>query len=237
MTQTIVLENQSHLVSDADLQSYIPAWSVQLNEHLRAFWPGLPVFALQIGTVEAAKSSGAWGAYFQDGIPVAGDLGYHDVETGLPILRIDCKGAHDYGYSVSEVASHEFCEAAVDPFVRNIVRGPWGQVLAEVCDAFVVPGMTYNIGAIELSNFATSAYFGVAAAPRLDMKGLLKPDQLFPYLPAGGYALTIPQGQNAWTTLRGSAADLAPEHAAAADYRAAHSERLSAMLNRGAPKW
>ena len=231
MTQTIVLENQSQITSTATLQSYVPAWLTFLNSHVRAFWTSIPVFALEFGTVEQALKGGAWGAYFQDGIPIKSDLGYHDVETGLPVMRIDCQAARDDGYSVSEIGAHELGEAAVDPFIENTVRGSWGLALAEICDLFIMPGMTYTEGGVELPNFTTQAFWGIGPAARLDMKGLLKPNQVFPYLPPGGYAMVVPPGAAAWS-MTNSTAELKPQELIVAQHRSQESARCAVLLKR-----
>ncbi|MDE2096266.1 MAG: hypothetical protein KGL39_03405 [Patescibacteria group bacterium] len=234
VTQVFVLENRSALVSDAMIASYIPAWTTQLNDHLRAFWRSIPDFSITTGTVEQALTGGAWGVYFEDGISAKGDLGYHDIESGMPVLRIDCQAAQTYGYSVSEIGGHEFCETAVDPFVRNISRGPWGLALAEVCDLFVLPNTTYHIGGVEVPNFTTPAFWGLGSAPRLDMRGLLAPGQVFPYLPPGAYATVMAPGASAWSTLPNVNAELTPAELALVRHRSKESARCAVLCHQGA---
>jgi hypothetical protein len=227
--QTIVLENRSSKLSDADLDTYIQAWSFQLNEQLRWGWPDLPQFQLLSGTV----TRGVWGVVFQDGIPIKTDMGYHDKETGSPIAYVDVAGTLADGYTVSEVGSHELCEMAVDPDVTNYVTGPWGTALAETCDPFIMPWMTYKIEAIEVANFTTRKFWGLGECDRLDMKGMLNPSQVFPYLPDGGYAMVQPPG-GVWG-LRPAAFlthAVTNAQADAARRRAATSARCQAVLGR-----
>jgi hypothetical protein len=216
---SIVLENRSAQLSLASLTSYQAAWTVMLNQHLRWGWPALPEFSLQIGTTGAPST---YGVIFQDGIAVAGDMGYHDEETGLPIAHVDVAGTLADGYTVSDVGGHELAEMAVDPAVTNIVRGAWGQALAECCDSFIMPGMTYNYGGIELPNFTTQAYWGLGACSRLDMRGLLTTGQLFPYLPEGGYATVMGPGASAWAMTHGAFVPETP-----ADVRLAATRRMT----------
>jgi len=190
------------------------------------------VFALSIGII---AGSGQRGVYFQDGIPIKSDLGYHDIETGLPIARVDCLAAKNDNYAVSEITGHELCEMAVDPDVTNIITGSWGETLVEICDLFIMPGMTYHIGGIEVPNFTTQAFWGIGPAVRLDMKGSLQPGQVYPYLPPAAYVMNKPPGATAWK-MGFSTAEVAPEHQQMAANRAAQSARCQVLLNRQSPR-
>lgn len=195
MTQIIVIQNSSKLLSDEALSPILAAIRIQLNEHVRAFWPTLDVVDLQAGLYAPAR--GVWGAILQDGSPIPADLGYHDKESGEPVARIDVQASLRINYSVSSVLSHELCEMYVDPYVSNTVSGPWGDALAEICDPFIMPYMDYRIGEVDVANFTTDAYWQKGDASRLDMKGMLNPSQIFPYMPEGGYAMVRPPG-GAW---------------------------------------
>jgi hypothetical protein len=196
MTQLFIVKNTSALITDVQIQAFIPDWKIQLNDHLRGFWRNLPMYDIQIG--EPGSVQGAWNVFFQDGLEIKTDLGYHDVESGLPVIRIDAQAAKQYGYEVSEVGSHELCEAAVDPNETSFATGPWGTLLAETCDPFIMPWMPYKINNTTVANFVTPKYYGMGDSSRLDMKGMLTMDQVYPYAPPGAYFTIMPPGTTQW---------------------------------------
>ena len=227
MTTTVILENQSAITTDADLDSFIPAWMTFLNDHVRAFWPDIGYFSLMRGTYTPGDR---WGMIFQDGIPIKTDLGYHDVESGMPVLRIDCAAARDDGYTVSEIGGHELGEAAVDPLCHTYAAGAWGTALVEICDMFIMPGMSYNINGVEVPNFSTPSFWHKGVAARLDMKGQLT--AAFPTLPRGAYSMIIPPGQNAWQMSYATAPGMPKEEYALMQNRALRSARCNHVMTR-----
>lgn len=230
MTISIVCENQSAILADSDLDRYMAAWTIQLNQHLAAFWPAVDhYYSLYRGI---AAGSGQRAMIFQDGIPVKSDLGYHDVESGQVTMRIDCAAARDDGYQVSEIGSHELCEQAVDAQCQTYSDGAWGRALVEVCDMFIMPGMTYNINGVEVANFTTPSFWHLGPAARLDMKGQLTAP--FPTVPQGAYTMIIPPGLNAWKMTFATAPEMPPALRTLMLSRAGRSARVQHVINREA---
>jgi hypothetical protein len=198
MTQTIIIENQSKLVAQADLDRYVSALMVQLNEHIQPFWQpvdsSIGYFSLQYGT---AFNSGQWGLIIQDGLDIKSDLGYHD-DKGFPCARVDAQGAQSDGTAISDLMSHELNEMACDPYVQRLISGPWGKALCEVSDPFLMPQQSYDINGVRMANFTTPEYWGLGKSGRLDMKGILQPGQAFPYMPDGGYSMILPPDGGPW---------------------------------------
>lgn len=229
MTQVVVIENRSQYVAASSVAGWLPSLTVYLNEHVRSFWTDAPVFELTVGT----PTAGTWPAYLEDG-STQPDLGYHDVETGYPTIHVDVTLCMQYNIAVTDAFSHELAEAAADPQCTRFVDGAWGRALAEICDPFVLPQYTYAIDGVTVANFVSPAFYGLGASPRLDMKGVLQPGQVFPYLPEGGCAMVAAPGQR--FALTSSPAMLPPGLLQLALARREASRRCRYMSQSAAPQ-
>lgn len=187
--------NGALTLSDADAASIVAALNLQVPD-LKAAWPTLPVITNVVATVNTVPS-GALKAYFLANADVAGALGYHDVDPqGDPYIRVFTETVLSNGgsalsgsVSISVCASHEMCEAAVDPKCTATATSPTGHSWAlETADP--VESNFYTVTTplgivVAVSDFVYPAFFQNSPGP-YDKLGILKaPFSIAP----GGYAI------------------------------------------------
>ncbi len=87
----IAIINESKVITDAEVQAMIPAFSTQWNRDLAPVWAlSAAHFAWQDKTKQPAK--GSWWVVFLDDSDQANALAYHDVtDDGLPISKVFVK--------------------------------------------------------------------------------------------------------------------------------------------------
>jgi hypothetical protein len=177
---TIAARNDSSL-STSEVDKICRALSIQGTHHIAKAW-GLAHVSVQ----QRSRRAADWHLYFMEHSDQEGALGYHDEETGLPILKVfvaDCERA---GIAPSACASHELAEALVDPWLRRSEQDPKGRFWAcEVGDP--VQSSTYEVfevPGVVLQNFVYPAWFGEAPG-QLDHLALIKEPL---EVPEGGYA-------------------------------------------------
>lgn len=149
---------------------------------------------------------GNWGMVFIDDPDVAGALGYHDLtKDGLPLSKIFVKTTRDNGEEVSVTASHELCEALIDPGVQMIAQNLKNGVMYayEVADA--VEAEDFLVEGIPMTNFQYPAWFESFRKPnsvKFDHLGTCKK----PFeLRKGGYMSVVDHDGN-WSQIFGSKA-------------------------------
>jgi hypothetical protein len=182
----IVVFNDSTVVTDAAIQAMIPALVTQWNRDLAPAW-GLEAMEMPFIAKGAPIPAGAWQCYFLDDADTQGALADHSVTAGgLPLLKIFCKPTIADGASLSVAASHEMCEAAVDPGINMAAQDLTGRFVAyENCDPTEDDRYGYEIDGVLVSDFVLPSWFGYenSAAPFDFMKHCTAPFQVL----AAGY--------------------------------------------------
>jgi len=188
--QHITFINHSTQVTPAQFQACVAVLQVQVD---RDFAPVWGVYA----TVDALP--GGWPISILDASDVPGALGYHDVDpTGTPFGRVFVETSQLQSVSWQSVASHELLELLADPFVFGAAPGPGGTFWAlEVGDP--VEDVRYTINGIEVSDFATPAWFsGIPSAGPFDAQHAVQAAHQITF---GGYASVFQNG--AWAQIPG----------------------------------
>jgi hypothetical protein len=204
----IVIVNRCTVLSDAAIQTVIPALQAQVSEEWSREWPGRGA-ALHFAGLNAAVPKGMWPLYILDTTDVPGAGGYHDDDGGLPQGKVFAADAMHYGEAWTVDTSHELLEMLGDPDVNAILRIPhtrW-RCFQEVCDAVEADQYGYHKVSrwphILLSDFCLPAYF-TGQGTKFDVMGHLT--QPAPALLPGGYlGIELPNGQ--WTQITARHAD------------------------------
>lgn len=209
---TISVIRETDLLTDAQVAAYVAAQNVQIRRDFAPDWG-------KTAKCVVGKKRGAWPLYLRDHSDIAGALGYHTIDDGVPegyvFVADDIK--HGVGWSVT--ASHEVLEMIGDP-TANLVR-PYldgASVAFEACDPCQADSLGYEINGVKLSAFVRMAWFTGKVKPKYaktpyDSSGTIKaPLSLAP----GGYIAVYKNGQ--WTNHTAMTVD--------GEYsRAANSER------------
>lgn len=198
---SICVQNESSVLTDAEVQDALPALQYQANYHFRPFWDaGCRLHWLDKGQ---PAPSGMWLLSILDDSDQAGALGYHDVtDEELPLLKVFAKTDKDYGLSWTVTTSHELLEALADPdIVRALQVSDTEFYALEVGDPVEDDSLGYPIhmpdhGAVLVSNFVLPAWFhpGVKAYKYDFKKHCTEPLQVL----SGGY-MSIFKSGHGWT--------------------------------------
>ena len=185
--------NEATVISDADVQAQIPALQAQWNEDLAPLW-GLEQAAMRFIPKGTPASPTTWQFVYLDDSDQADALAYHDVTAaGFPICKVFVKTIQSDKSSVSVAASHELCEAAIDPTINLAAQDAQGVFWAyEVCDPVEDDQYGYQKLGVLVSDFILPSWFGYqdSAAP-FDFQNKCKvPFQVL----AGGYAQKFTNG-------------------------------------------
>ena len=184
---TLSLQNESSVVSDADLQNFIVDFQSQISNDFAPMWG-----------VNAKVDSGVdgWQIMIMDSPgpnDLQGALGYHDLDKNFkPYGIVFAKLAQDNGISWTSVTSHEGLEILADPLIDSTTfidtSGGYGLtgilVAQEVCDAperLTYPGA---VNGTEVSDFVFPGWFIPGYPNQVDHLGQVPgPLQLL----SGGY--------------------------------------------------
>ena len=200
----IAVINESTDITDAEVQSYLPAFGQQWNQDLLPVW-GVDAATFAFVPPNQAPASGTWWVVFLDDSDQAGALAYHDLtDEGLPISKVFVKTIKADNASVSVGATHEICEMAVDPWLNSAYQDPQGIFWAgEVCDPVEDDQYGYEIGGVLVTDFVTPNWFGHQhAQTTIDLKGHAHaPFEIL----TGGYAQKF-DPQAGWQQVTGSMA-------------------------------
>jgi hypothetical protein len=196
----IAVINSSKVVTDVEVQDYCTAIARQVNYHFRPSWgAGASVTFYPDGITDAfLAQKHVWPCYIADTIDISGALGYHDDESGKPIMRVDAQLTQEDGGLVSITMSHEILETLGDAQCVNCAQvGNTMFHAYEACDAceadeFGYPIKLANGNVVIVSDFVTPAWFSGDPYPYDYMSHISKPHQLL----SGGYI-------GAWTPSRG----------------------------------
>lgn len=187
----IAVINESTTLTDAEVQSYLPAYQIQTDEHFGPVWG----FAapLQFFAKNDPASAAHWQMVFLDNADQAGALGYHDVTTqDLPLAKVFAGTAKQYGASPSVTGSHELLEMLGDSQINMVATvddssGNVSKLYAfEACDAPEADQYGYEINGILVSDFVFPCWFDpYTTKTKFDYMGhITKPLEILP----GGYA-------------------------------------------------
>jgi hypothetical protein len=198
----IALVNQSTVVSDDEVFSWLPALQDYLNDDVRHFWGFDPV-TLHLQPDDVTFPPGVWRVDLTDHSAIMGDLGAHDDDTGTPHAFVALADDIRYGSSITVTITHELAEMVVDPTTQREVTIDGVVYVVEVADPVEADSDGYpkqvNGVKIQCSNFVTPAYFNLPGGPqdgRFDMRGELTAP--CPATLPGGYLLYFKDGQ--WHT-------------------------------------
>jgi hypothetical protein len=228
----IAVINESTALTDAEVQSYLPAYQTQVSKHFGPIWGfSAPLQFFEKGDPGAAPH---WQLVFLDNSDQAGALGYHDVTSNdLPLGKVFAATAKQYNNSVSVTGSHELLEMLGDPQINMTatVTDNTGAITAlyayEACDACEDDKYAYEIDGVLVSDFIYPSWFDVATTKtKLDYTGnVTKPLEIL----AGGYAAVWTPG-NGWSQRTG--ADKAGRYEAIPNIGSRRERRM-----RGRGKW
>ena len=160
---TISFMNRSSVLSDADVESAMPALQTQVHRDFAPIW-GVDADLQFVGLTDT-PAAGTWWLSVFDNSDVADALGYHDLTSdGLPIGKIFAGSDIQAGQSWTVTASHELLEMLGDPDVNltALVQSSdtAGTLYAyEVCDACEADEFGYKIGDTLVSDFVYPAWF------------------------------------------------------------------------------
>ncbi len=200
--------NESTVVSDAELASWLPAFKVYVN-HVRAYWPRPTT--LEVAAKGAIPDDG-WTLLLLDDADQAGALGYHDYTPGgKPISKCFCKTDQQAGYSQTVTITHELAEMMVDPWISELFQVSDTQLYAkEVGDPVEADEFGYHISAggqqpVLVSDFVTPAWFipGHPGPVYDHAKHCTAPLQIL----AGGYMSVFVSGRG-WTQITHDGAEV-----------------------------
>jgi len=173
----LTIANISTRIVQSDMDAAVAAISHQVAND---FGPEWSIDAILNTTSVSLAQGAAPIASISDAIIYVGDqsddpttgvnnvLGYHsDNHAGIPYGFVYLDVCQAYGENWTCTLSHEVLELLADPTAVLTVTGPAqgggaGNVYydLEVCDP--TQGDTYTVAGIEVSNFVTKAYFGMA---------------------------------------------------------------------------
>ncbi len=201
---TIAVVNDSTAATDASIQAMIPALVTQWNRDLAPAW-GLEAMEMTFLAKGDPIPAGSWEMHFLDDADTQGALADHSVTLGgLPLLKIFVKPTLADGASLTVAASHEMCEAAVDPTINLIAQDLTGKLWAyEICDPCEADDpYGYLIDRTLVSDFVLPSWFGFqnSAAPFDFMNHITAPFQVL----SGGYAQWL-DPSTGWQQILGSA--------------------------------
>lgn len=201
----IAVLNESTALTDAEVESYIPAFQTQVSQHFGPIWGATA--ELVFYPKNQAPPGSSWQVVFLDTSDQAGALGYHDLTAAnQPLSKIFAGSDKQYGYSSSVTGSHEIMEMLADPGINatytvednqgNLV----GLLAREVADAPEDDQYSYEIGGVKVSDFVYPAWFGGIEGTKFDYCGhITKAGQIL----SGGYiGYWTPSG--GWTQQTGS---------------------------------
>jgi hypothetical protein len=232
---TIVVINESTVISNADIQKMLPAFEQQWNHDLKSVWQ-VEQASMSFLPKQKAPASGTWWLVFLDDSDQASALAYHDLTNdGYPISKVFVKTLQAQGASVTVGATHELCEMAVDPWLNGAYQDPSGTFwAAEICDPVESDKYGYKIGDILVTDFVTPNWYAhPQSQANIDFKGYTH--SAFEVL-SGGYAQKF-DVKSGWVQITGSAVKDAKAHAAVGSRRERRVRQSKQNLHRSEVIW
>lgn len=179
----IYLVNETTTLTDLEAAKIAWACDYQARFHLgRTGWRSDIRCVFAAGGAEAHIPAGVSVLHLLDTSDQPSALGYHDEDGNeIPYCRAFVQTALQDGQEISEIASHELLELAVDPHLNlTALTGDNRRLYAvEVGDP--VQGTGYDVGApegrpvgVRVANFVLPAYFDPrTTTERVDFRGAL----------------------------------------------------------------
>ncbi len=193
----IAITNASTCLTDAQVEAVLPALQKQVTSDFRAYWDIDCTLTFLASNPTLAQ--GWWQIVALDDPDQAGVLGYHELSgQNTPLGKVFAKLDIESGSSWTVTLSHELLEMLADPWINWCAAGSDDRIYAlEVADAVEADGMGYEIDGVLVSDFVTPAWFGPAAADRVDFKQHISKDlELAP----GGY-ISVLDPTRGWTQI------------------------------------
>jgi hypothetical protein len=216
MSASIAVINESTVVTDAEVTSWVPALQTQVTDHFLPVWG----VGAQLSFVPRSQPppADAWQLAVLDDSDQAGALGYHDVtSSGLPLGKVFAKSDQQANSSISVTCSHELLEMLGDPMIDTTVffqdnEGNAAAFAFEACDACEADQYGYEINGVLVSDFAYLGWFDQRPNPdgvpanALDYgqhltQGLTLANPQAAILPGGYIGMWTPNG--GWTQITG----------------------------------
>jgi hypothetical protein len=176
---TIALISHSSVVSQVELQSYVPPYQAYVDEWLARFYP---VSATIAAPVDGRKPRHAWPIYFADQLNEPGAAGFHTDSHQQPTSYVDANQEPLF------TGSHELAEMLVDPSGNSLYaapspdpadRGKEVHILDEVCDPCEDRSLGVQVAGVLLSDFITPKFGDSSSGPYDAAEGLTAPREVF----------------------------------------------------------
>jgi hypothetical protein len=154
-TPTVALISHSSIVSQVELQNYVPLYQAYVDEWLKRFYP---VSATVVAPVDGRRPHHSWPIYFADQLNQPGAAGFHTDSHQQPTSYVDAKEEPLF------TGSHELAEMLVDPSGNTLYaapspdptdRGKEVHILDEVCDPCEDRSLGVQVAGVVLSDFIT----------------------------------------------------------------------------------
>lgn len=154
----ISVANSSSVVADDVVEEMVHALQWQINHDWRPFWDS---FAHLVFVPKGKKPhSNTWLVTIEDTSDVAGAVGYHWQDNGMPAACVFAKDDLDFNMSVSITLGHEILEMLADPYIylgAQVTNSRW--IGYEVCDPVEADRFGYFYQGVPLTNFVTPSWF------------------------------------------------------------------------------
>lgn len=168
--QTVAVINESTVLSDKDVEAWIPGLQAQVTEDFAPFYCDASVVFVKKGM---KLPPGAFPCHILDNSDQAGALGYHLVDEGWPEGRVFVKTVVSAGGLASVTASHEILEMLADPWCFTTViidmnfggfmGGNAAAIAYEVADGPEADQFSYKKKGVPVSDFVLPWWFGSVA--------------------------------------------------------------------------
>lgn len=185
---TVYIKNRSTAISEAMLQTALPALQKQVSRDFAPAW-GIDAKLVQLAAHDPVPPGG-WLLVLLDDADQAGALGYHDLTpAGAPMGKVFARTTLEAGGLWTVTCSHELLELLADPNINLVAFDERHHRLYayEVCDAVEADELAYEIDGVMVSDFVLPGWFEpthVAPGERFAFRSdVRRPFSLLP----GGY--------------------------------------------------
>jgi hypothetical protein len=185
----IIVTRETDAITDEDAIHWCVAVQRQVSAHFRPSWGENASVLFYPAAAALPAGPHVWRCHLLPRSDVQGAGGYHDDETGNPVLKVFVDDLLGFGAQPSVAFSHEVLEAIADPHCCRAAQVEAQTFYAlEVCDACEADEFAYPItlptGAqVMVSDFVTEAWFTGDPGPYDYMGHIHAPLELL----AGGY--------------------------------------------------
>ncbi len=165
--------NRTPRIRDARFLALMPALQAQLTEDVEPAWNLEPTTLHFVGRAETPAPS-HWKLWLLGNSDVAGDLGYHEADTGIPEGKIFTEDDMRYGAEISVTTAHELIEMVINPWITRVsdtIAG-WRYAM-EGCDPVEADLDGPIKMGFRLSNFVLQSYFVPGSVGPWDFMRLL----------------------------------------------------------------